>query len=367
MHEEKKTDEHTIGASDLKKQAADGKLVLETLDRISTICSMAMADGTKPLPHHLKEKECIFTVQESVQESVASLRREHALVVARHHDLLLECGFVVFDRFMASSYQQKECLLQKYIQIRDAVRRRAHKAAMLQRQLSFVELLHDSIKNDADRSESSKPRLTQLNTVQHTRSTIQTFVGKYLDSIGSHSFLAGLYRIVDLQINPKVGMQWGAKHPPHIVRWKFSVSVLTEACCPCHGEDSDYAREAIQVLRSFLVWIEDVDLEGGGLFRPAQEKYSEFDPAICISSQSNNSALKKIAESTLSFEIDKHVSNANLRRILAVLPNPKRLEACATGSVVQVDPDNTVLRKNVDGHDDEERPWFARLDTCTVL
>lgn len=365
MHEEKKTDENTTDANDSYKQAAAGKVVLETLDRISIICSTAITDSTQHPPHRQKEK---------VQESVASLRQEHSFIIECHHDLLLECGLLVVDQFVDSSFKQNDCLLQKYVQIRDDVRRRAHKAAMLHRQMSFVELLHESIKNVTDLSESSKPRLAQLKNVEHTLSTIQAFVGKYETNIGSHSFLAGLYRIVHLQINSKAGMQRGVKHPSHIVRWKFCASVLTEACRPCHVKDNEddddelaYAREAIQVLLSFLIWIRDVDLEGGGLIISVEGNDSEFDPVIFSSHQSNNSTLKEKSESIISFEVDKFVSNQTLRRILAVLPNPRHLDARATGSVVEVDPSNTVSRKNIGGHDDEQRPWFARLETCVLL
>ena len=55
-----------------------------------------------------------------------------------------------------------------------------------------------------------------------------------------------------------------------------------------------------------------------------------------ILNQSNNNTTSidgGTDEPILSFEIDKHISNRSLQRILSVLPDPKRLEldARATG------------------------------------
>ena len=67
------------------------------------------------------------------------------------------------------------------------------------------------------------------------------------------------------------------------------------------------------------------------------------------------------------------MSNATLRRILNVLPNPKDLDARATGSLTvltSTDNERVVLRENVDGHLDETWPLFHSnflVDYCTVL
>ena len=79
------------------------------------------------------------------------------------------------------------------------------------------------------------------------------------------------------------------------------------------------------------------------------------------------------AEPMVSFEIHKHVSNATLRRILNVLPNPKDLDARATGTLkvlTNSDIDNVALRENVDGHLGEHWSLFQSnflTDYCTVL
>lgn len=382
IQEEKKSDENSVRVNDKKRKAADGKVVLETLDRLSAI-------------HHAVTVE--QNINNALQNSIASLRQEHTLVVERHRDILEECGLLDIDRFLESSSPKNDDnqnddaeshLLQKYTQLRDDMRRRAHKISMLHRQNSLFELLSESTITDADLSSMpSKPCMTQLKDAQHTLSIIQKFVNKHQSNIGSHPFLAGLHRIIYMQLKPSTSCKRSCKDPSYIVRWKFRGSVLTEACRSCHsdGEDDElaYAREAIQVLFLFLVWIRDVDVEGGGLVIPIEENDLGLDHKLHSSNQSNNTTTpKEQTEPTLLLEIDKHISNANLRRILDVLPDPKRLDARATGSVEVlnasmsdpkiadgVDGSDLVLRKNVDGHEDEQWPWFAfaRFEFCTVL
>eukprot|EP00584_Thalassiosira_punctigera_P018576 CAMPEP_0172554902 /NCGR_PEP_ID=MMETSP1067-20121228/56935_1 /TAXON_ID=265564 ORGANISM="Thalassiosira punctigera, Strain Tpunct2005C2" /NCGR_SAMPLE_ID=MMETSP1067 /ASSEMBLY_ACC=CAM_ASM_000444 /LENGTH=401 /DNA_ID=CAMNT_0013343367 /DNA_START=190 /DNA_END=1392 /DNA_ORIENTATION=- len=366
IQEEKKMDRIPYD-NEMKKKEADGKIVIETLNRISVICSIIV---------NVEHQHSIS----SLQESLSSLRHEHTLVVERHHDLLMECGLLDADRFMESScsqnYGEEGCSLQKYFHVRDAMRRRAHKVSMLHRRNSFFELLSESSAIMTNPSESFQSRLTQRKNVQDTLSTIQNFVNKYQSNIGSHPFLAGLQRIVDLQLTPKSNHRRSSKDPSYVVRWKFHGSVLTEACRSCCGQDNGngddelaYAREAIQVMFSFLIWVKDIDVEGGDLVVPVIENEIGLDMMSLSSCQNDNLQEEPI----LSFEIDKYISNANLRRILLVLPNPKCLDARATGSVavldtIRSDPKttsdrndiNVVLRKNADGHQDEQWPWFGR-------
>lgn len=376
IQEEKKADENSVRVNDKKREAADGKVVLETLDRLSAIHSVAVVRQQQPQQQNISN---------ALQNSIASLRQEHTLVVERHHDILEECGLLDIDRFLESSSpknddnqndDEESHLLQKYTQLRDDMRRRAHKISMLHRQNSLFELLSESTITDADSlSMPSKPCMTQVKDAQHTLSIIQKFVNKYQSNIGSHPFLAGLHRIIYMQLKPSNSSKRSCKDSSYIVRWKFHGSVLTEACRSCHSDSEDdelaYAREAIQVLFLFLVWIRDIDVEGGGLVIPIEENDLGLDEC---------NTPKEHTEPTLLLEIDKHISNANLWRILAVLPDPKRLDARATGSVEVLnasmsdpkivdgaDGSNLVLRKNVDGHKDEQWPWFARFEFCTLL
>mmetsp|Transcript_9587 Transcript_9587/g.20766 ORF Transcript_9587/g.20766 Transcript_9587/m.20766 type:complete len:434 (+) Transcript_9587:570-1871(+) len=396
MQEEKKADENATHDNDIKKkQAEDGKIALETLDRISAICSLVVSITSQQQGQQPQQAQ---TITSQLQESLASLRQEHALIVEHHNDLLLECGLSNVDQFVMEepSCSSENSKHQKYIQMRDAMRRRAHKISMQHRQNSFFELLSEwnNTTTDDDTEPSSKsadtelPRMTQLENIQHTLSTIRKFVGKYQSNIGSHSFLAGLYRIVDLQLNPKSGgssARGSTKNSSskYVIRWKFRGSVLTEACRSCHGRGNEnvddelaYARDAIQVLFSFLIWVKDIDVEGGEyIIKPMEEN----DLGLDI----DNSRLEERSsvEPILSFEIEKYISNANLRRILAVLPNPKRLDARATGSVEELDSSlsvpkivnganesDVISRKNIDGHRDEQWPWFTgRWESCALL
>ena len=150
-----------------------------------------------------------------------------------------------------------------------------------------------------------------------------------------------MYHIIDLQLNPKSGSKYSNKDPTYVIQWNFRGTVLTEASRSCHGkhhnenEDDElaYAREAIQVLFSFLIWIkDDIDLEGGVQLMLATEEAND-SAMLEILNQSNNNttSMEETDEPILSFEIDKHISNRSLQRILSVLPNPKRLDARATG------------------------------------
>ena len=119
-----------------------------------------------------------------------------------------------------------------------------------------------------------------------------------------------------------------------------------------------------------MIWIKDIDLEGAqrNNIIPIDDTFWELDQII----------YDEQSEPILSFEVDKYISNATLRRILSVLPDPTYLDARATGSVEILDAtslsDNSIQissnlvhqRKNVDGKEDEQA-WFAILDFCTVL
>ena len=103
---------------------------------------------------------------------------------------------------------------------------------------------------------------------------------------------------------------------------------------------------------------------------PTEEEMND-SAMLEILNQSNNNTtpMEETDEPILSFEIDKHISNMSLQRILSVLPDPKRLDARATGSVkvLECNNDNKTQRMNVDGQEDEPWPWFARFEFCTLL
>jgi hypothetical protein len=362
MHDEKKADDMSIRAN-TNKNHKDGKIVIEALDRIIAIRSIVVS---------IQQQTSIMN---ELQNSIDILRTEHALIAERHHETLAKCGVLDLDHIIE---EESSSLLQKYTQMRDATRRRAHKISMLHRQNSLFELLLESIPHD----EPVKPRMNQMHNIQHTLSTIKKFVRNYQSNIGSHPFLAGLHRIVDLQLIPKPDGKRSSKDSSYIVRWRFHGSVLMEACRSCHGKDENdqnddlaYARDAIEVIFSFLIWIKDIDVEsrnGPDSFRP--ELADEINLGLDV--QSFNSTYNEKSEPFLSFEIDKHISNATLRRIHSVLPNPKFLDARATGSVEvldaslsdpQISYSGVVQRRNVHGQEDEQFDWFSRMEFCALL
>lgn len=324
--------------NDLDQITTNGKIVLEAFDRICAIVAI---------------NDARTTVQEG---SLTNLKNEHDLCAKRNCDLLKECGLLEIDQF--TTLNNAAILLQKYTEVRDASRREAHKSAMTHRHNSFFELLsraeQDCVAYSVEpcnlpTDETSSNRTTTVDGIKAIISSIDMFVTKYQPRIGSHSFLAGLHKFIQLQLTPTSGTKTSNNDPSYVVQWTFCGSVLTEACLPtgADGDELSYAREALKILFMFMIISKTVDIEGG----------SQGDAA----------------EPMVSFEIHKHVSNATLRRILNALPNPKDLDARATGTVkvlTNSDMDNVALRENVDGHLDEHWSLFQSnflTDYCTVL
>ena len=358
-----------------KKNENDGKIAIEALDRIVAIHSIVESQ---------QQKNSI--INDDFQSSIDNLRHEHSLIAERYRETLTECGLFDINRFTEDNIMnaiheptktnsdEVSCLLQKYCQMRDDTRRRVHNIAMHQRQNALFELLLERISNE----DTDELRMTQTCNIQHTISTIKRFVRDYQSNIGSHPFIAGLHRLIQLQLSPpKPDNENSCADPTYIVRWSFRGSVLMEACKSCRGinstvknDDLTYARDAIDIIFSFLIWIKDIDLEGAqrNNIIPIDDTFWELDQII----------YDEKSEPILSFEVDKYISNATLRRILSVLPDPTYLDARATGSVeildatslsensIQISSNLVHQRKNVDGKEDEQA-WFAILDFCTVL
>jgi hypothetical protein len=250
--------------------------------------------------------------------------------------------------------------------MRDAIRRRSHKFAMLQRRSSLFQLLSECEKAQSSDESIFRERtmsITKMNYIKFVVSTIEEFVRKYRPNIGSHSFLAGLHRVIHLQLHPSDKAK-SSSDPAYVVQWNFLGSVLTEAChSNDKGDTQAYARDATKVLFSFLSLIKTNDVERGDV-SILNDDY--FDDSLHPSFDAE--------ELLLSFQVNKYVSNANLRRILSVLPNPKVLDARATGSVEVLDVKSAsnkgivqASRSNADGHLDETWPWFVSWQFCTVL
>jgi len=355
LNEEKKADDtYNINTSnDKKKDQAVGKILIETLDRINAIHSMQQQQQQQQ--QH----------SDAITSSIANLKQEHTIISKQYHEVLLECELLDINQFIQSSSSDirdndTPSLLQRYNIMRDSMRQRAHQISSLHRQNSLFELLSTRSSSSLEEEEEI-PRLTQIENIQHTISIIQKFANKYKANIGSHSFLAGLYKFIDLQINPKPDSK--RLDPAYIVRWTFNGSVLTESCRSCIGKHNEnesdelaYAREAIEVLFSFLIWIkDDIDLEGGvsNMMKPID--IHDLGHLQTMDSSTYNK------EHMLSFEINKNVSNYTLKRFLSVLPNPKQLDARATGSLEVVSSVNlSCQRSNIEGKEDEDS-WFVMM------
>lgn len=326
------------------REVSQGKIVMEALDRIGALRAAVEGCRTYHPAEFVKE----------AQESLKRLRTEHELIVERHGDVLDECGLRDINRFIdLGSSTTNPCCFEQYIQTRDEIRRASHKLAMLQRQASLHQILSDHEGESSTHynyetthdthSVESKP-LTQLHHVKDVMITTENFVGKYKRNIGSHSFLAGLHRFIHEQLH--------VKSKNDTVQWNFRGSVLTEAChMTSEGDTEAYARDAANVLFSFLTWIKCTDVEGGR---------AEHDN---LAFRERNRAPSTDTEPMLSFRVNKYLSNNNLRRILSVLPDPKSLDARPTGSVEIISERDRI---NVDGHLDEARPWW-QFQLCNVL
>mmetsp|Transcript_23963 Transcript_23963/g.50492 ORF Transcript_23963/g.50492 Transcript_23963/m.50492 type:complete len:514 (-) Transcript_23963:117-1658(-) len=363
-----------------------GKLALEAFDRISSI--RAIVD----VQHNAMGND---DGNESILQTVEKLREAHISSVQKHERLLTDCGLESIDRFVGESakkHSDATVLFQKYSRMRDLMRRKSHKLAMIQRQASLFELLSRSEQEKSSSLNASmlvserssndnhivKPHLTQIDNVQHVITTVKSFVKKYQHNIGSHSFLAGLHNMITAQMDAKtLGITHRNADGNKIVRWKFRGTVLTEACRSgsCGKEESmAYAQDASELLLSFLVWIKEIDMEGGRIQTESILR-NGFDWDRLLNSTANNDSEEM--DTALSFELDKHLSNANLRRILAALPDPKSLDARATGTVEilnasQASSDGTGVsevlpRINCDGHLDEFWPWYSSWQFCNVL
>jgi hypothetical protein len=213
-------------------KVSQGKIVMEVLDRIGAMRAAAQSCCES---NSAEVRSC-------GQKTLDKLRNEHELTAECHRDLLEECGLLYVDRFLGQHPSEPEDLVsyEQYTQIRDSIRRRSHKLAMLQRQSSLYELLSDIEGASCCHGKTTNGNsisLTQLKHVKHAIATTEQFVRKYRRNIGCHSFLAGLHRLIHMQLHSKSNND--------VVQWTFLGSVLTEAChSNDEGDTEAYARDA---------------------------------------------------------------------------------------------------------------------------
>lgn len=351
-------DKHSGYAMTNDRKVSQGKIVVEALDRISAMRAAAENCCTsKPTD-----------VQKNAQRSLAKLREEYELIADSNRGLFDDCGLLNVHVFIATASKNEvhDSIFEKYTQMRDEIRRQSHKSAMLQRQSSLYQLLSENEHAYSNPSTTATPgdnskSLTQLKHVKQAISITEQFVRKYKRNIGSHSFLAGMHRLIHQQLH--------ATSKSDVVQWNFRGPVLTEAChSNCVGDNEAYARDATKLLFAFLTWIRRDYVEDGKCPNNAKGDVFLFDEM--------NQSLHDM-DPTLCFQVDQYISNNNLRRILSVLPDPKELDARPTGSInvysFEIDGTNeksmnekVPIRMNIDGRLDEAWPWW-QLHLCNLL
>jgi hypothetical protein len=256
-------------------------------------------------------------------------------------------------------------LLMKYVQIRNEERRNAHEKQMYQRQIYLNQLIQDLYQlNDPEDNVCSeevvKEKVNGLNNnavttqlfLKTTKRQIQNFVSNYKHNIGTHSFLAGLRALIELQL----------KHDESIILWTFHGSTLTEVNLDATQQDStttswtkknggNYIKDAMDLLKAFMI-------------------YHENGP-----DESEKGSSQKL-ESTVSFHIDNGISNRFLGHLLIGLPKACDLHTKPAGKLTVLDNmDKDGIRKNPKGDQDEDYwaswmtmiPWSSSGFHCDIL
>mmetsp|Transcript_2725 Transcript_2725/g.4179 ORF Transcript_2725/g.4179 Transcript_2725/m.4179 type:complete len:365 (+) Transcript_2725:1142-2236(+) len=260
-------------------------------------------------------------------------------------------------------------LREAYINVRDSERRRAHKIAMFQRHgtlssivMNAEESLQDknrSITNggknnntavtsmaidddDDDERKIAKPLLTQREEIQNVRDIVKTFVNKHQKNLGVHPFLAGLAKLLEMQLQ-------NSSKETSIARWTFRQVVLSEAI---RGND-EYIHDAVNMLLSFLVRVK------------SEEEEHDLEASIPMITADNGTEedIPDVVEKTMSWEIDVSFSNYQMQRILNLLPRKGDLHARPTGTIEVMEGEKR--RTNIDGKLDDSE--YYNLSWCTML
>ena len=246
----------------------------------------------------------------------------------------------------------------EYVKRRDQARRSAHETQMMQRikylyneivrqecVLVSEETMQENVDCPATSSHTStplpsKPRVTRRQQIRNIKMNLRNFVSKYKSNIGTHSFLAGMRKILESQLSLENDL---------LVCWSFQAVILSES----YFSDVDgtkksgdiYIKDAVQVLLSLFVRF-SVDRQ-------------EIDIEICETKE--NSGLSH--DLTLNFHVDSAMSNSSLKLILEELPSKSLLDARATGKTYVMSSDSFIgtnvsikRRINVKGELDESGP-----------
>jgi len=331
--EKGKNDGKRSSSQELTKE--DGQVVLQAFDYASSCCSTTPPPPSQPSPSSL------------YQNHLSTLPSTQL-----HH--LEKCGFATSS--LPETLTNKPCLRECFTFKKNEERKRAHRISMFQRHstLSNIVSLAESQQLSQstpravpEREEEELPRFAKQEELTTLHSTITSFCSKYSAHIGTHSFLAGLLKLMETQIGQGLS-------DTNIVQWKFRQVVLSEAVIPGTKED-EYVKEAVELLLSFLVRIKDDDLEAPHL--PTEEHLEESVP-------------EDVGEKTTCWEIEPSISDHQLSKLMGLFP--KELHARPTGTfevvVLEEKEEGERRRRNVDGRFDEVG-WGGGIFSswCTML
>lgn len=300
------------------------------------------------------------------EESLSLEYREflNSKEVKEHSNHLAECGLHITLPSEEDSSEDEEAPkpilkhslshqeLVEYSKIRDKERRNAHALQMEERRKYLDELIKKTFRkskieasdpNDSNIlvtsliTESSLNSLNSREFLNQARSKIGSFSSKYKINVGTHSFFAGIKKLIEKQM----------ENNDNCILWTFNSSTLSEVNHSCIGptekhNGETYMDEAVELLSLFLVSYHDESL---------RKEIDENEPMY-------------------SFYIQPSISNSFLSYILGSFPSSHELHAKGTGTFKVLD-DGIIQRSNANGTNDESIyffmiPWLQNL-RCEIL
>ena len=313
------------------------------LDNFSNHCKCYFERSLQITNDASKPKDC-----EEYQSSVVVLELlEHQLINVNEESQTDEYAqFLISDKVKKFSHQLQSCglltqveendpsikrnhvldhqTLAKYTQIRDSERRKAHQLQMEERKLYLGKLIQSKLKTSLELTpstthptkEKDDANLFSHDFLKNVRKKAKSFCSNHIGSIGTHSFIGGVKKMIETQISSK-----------EVIIWTFNGSILTEsALSSIESNHEQYINEAIELLNSFMVFNTNED-------------------------RVENAKVQK-NESLFSFHINASISNASLRYILSEFPSASDLHAKPAGTFGPI-PGASEKRKNIDGKLDE--------------
>lgn len=304
-----------------------------------------------------------YQIANTHEENISTEYREflNSKEVKEHSNHLAECGLHITlpseeDRsedeeapkpILKHSLSHQE--LVEFSKIRDKERRNAHELQMEERRKYLDKLIKKTFtkseieatdRNDSNVLVTSLVTESSLNSrefLNQTRSKIGSFSSKYKLNVGTHSFFAGIKKLIEKQM----------ENNDSCILWTFNCSTLSEVNHSCIGptekhNGETYMDEAVELFSLFLVL--------------------HYDESLINQIDKN--------EPMYSFYIQPSMSNSFLSYILGSFPSSHELHAKPTGKFTILD-DDIIQRSNANGTNDENIyfsmiPWLQSL-RCEIL